>query len=77
MPHLSPVSPKRMIRLLKKEGFRCIRIKGSHHYFVHESDGRTTVIPVHGNRDIGIVLLSQILADLDWSVKEFAKKMRR
>lgn len=77
MPHLSPVSTKHLIKLLKREGFKCIRIKGSHHYFINEIDGRTTVVPVHGNRDIGVVLLSSILDDLDWSVKEFAKKMKR
>ena len=75
MPHLVPVPSKRLIKLLEREGFRCIRTKGSHHYFLHETDGRTTVVPVHGGRDIGVGLLRPILNDLGWWVKEFARKI--
>jgi len=77
MPHLAPVSTKKLLRLLKQEGFVCIRSKGSHNYFYNENDGRTTVIPIHANRDIGVGLLKSILKDLNWSVEEFNKKLGR
>ena len=73
MSHLAPVSPRRLIRVLEQEGFVCIRVRGSHHFFACE-DGRTTSIPVHGNRDIGIGLLRPILRDLGWSVADFQKR---
>lgn len=77
MPRLAPVSPKKLIRLLEREGFECIRTKGSHQYFLNKADGRTTVIPLHGNRDIGRGLLKLILKDVSWSVEEFNAKMNR
>ena len=45
------LSGKDLIRLLKKMGFKILRIKGSHHILLHE-DGRMTTIPVHKNEDI-------------------------
>ncbi len=77
MPHLSPIAPKRLMKLLEREGFVCIRIKGSHHFFIHEVDKRTTNVPVHGGRDIGVGLLRQILKDLNWSADEFHKRLHR
>ena len=41
-----------------------LRIKGSHHYLNHE-DGRTPVVLVHSNEDIGIVHLQKILKDIE------------
>ena len=77
MSHLSPISPKRLIKLLEQEGFECIRIKGSHHFFLNEVNGKTTSVPLHGNQDIGVGLLRQILKDLNWSLDEFQKKLKK
>lgn len=54
------LSGKRLIRLLSEFGFEVVRIRGSHH-FLRDSDGRTTVVPVHRNEDIGKGLLRKIL----------------
>jgi predicted RNA binding protein YcfA (HicA-like mRNA interferase family) len=72
MSHLAPISPRKLIKFLETNGFVCIRIKGSHHFFLH-SDGRTTSVPLHGNRDIGIGLLRPILRDIGLSAQEFQK----
>jgi predicted RNA binding protein YcfA (HicA-like mRNA interferase family) len=77
MPRLSPVSPKRLMKLLEREGFVCIRIKGSHHYFYNSENGLTTTVPAHSNRDVGVGLLKDILNDLHWSAEEFNKKLNR
>ena len=77
MPHLAPVATKKLIRLLIREGFECVRTKGSHQYFLNKAQSRTTVVPVHGNRDISKGLLKQILKDLNWSVEEFNLKLGR
>ncbi len=76
MPHLSPISSRRLIQLLEREGFAWVKTKGSHRYFLH-TDGRTTSVPVHGGQEIGIGLLRPILRDVHWSVEEFQKKLRK
>ena len=74
MPHLIPISARKMTTILEKDGFECIRTRGSHHFFKHRIDGRTTVVIFHG-REIGRGLLRKILKDIDWSVEEFLSKI--
>jgi predicted RNA binding protein YcfA (HicA-like mRNA interferase family) len=38
--------------ILKKNGWRLARIRGSHHIFVKDGHG-TVPVPVHGNKDLG------------------------
>ena len=75
MPHLSPISPKKLFKFLEKEGFKCVRIRGSHHFFLNHFDKRTTSVPLHGNQDIGVGLLRKILQDVEMSADEFRKKL--
>lgn len=77
MPHLSPLSSKKLIALLVCEGFVCMRIRGSHHYFLNETTRKTTVVPVHSNREIGVGLLRTILRDIDMSITEFNSCLKR
>jgi len=51
---------KDLLKLLKKDGWKLVRIKGSHH--VLQKDGKTTVIPIHG-RDVPTGLLNAILKE--------------
>lgn len=75
MQHLSPISPKKLIKFLGKEGFECVRIKGSHHFFLNQADQRTTSIPLHGRRDIGVGLLRKVLQDIEITTEEFRKRL--
>ncbi len=59
MTKLVTISGKEMCKLLEKLGFQKIYGKGSHVRFKH-SDGRRTVVPVHGNEDLGKGLLTSI-----------------
>ena len=59
-----------MISALKKAGFTVARIKGSHHFLIH-SDGRRTVIPVHGKETIGKGLFAKILKDCELNLDNF------
>lgn len=70
MPHLSPMPAKKLIAMLVREGFACVRIRGSHHYFLNEITKKTTVVPVHGSRDVGVGLLRTILRDIDMSIDD-------
>ena len=49
---MKPVSGKRMCRVLEKNGWNLIRIKGSHHAYQKSGHAATVVIPVHGNKDL-------------------------
>lgn len=77
MPHLSPISAKKLVSLLVRKGFVCVRVRGSHHYFLNEATGKTTIIPVHSNRDVGVGLLRTIFRDIDMSVGEFNRLLKR
>ena len=67
---LRPMSPKEVIKALSKLGFNPVRQKGSHLVLQH-SDGRMTVVPIHGNEDIGRGLLLKIIRDGKVSKEEF------
>ncbi len=66
------LSANELIRVLKKMGFEEIRQRGSHKYFKHP-DGRSTVVPMHSNRDIGRGLLRKILNEIEIEREEFFK----
>ena len=50
---------KKLIKLMINKGWRLDRISGSHHIMV--KDDKTISIPVHGNSDLPIGLLSKLL----------------
>jgi predicted RNA binding protein YcfA (HicA-like mRNA interferase family) len=54
------ITGRQLISSLEKLGFEVIRIRGSHHFLRH-GDGRTTVIPVHAQENIGPGLLGKVL----------------
>jgi predicted RNA binding protein YcfA (HicA-like mRNA interferase family) len=70
MPKLSPISSKKLIKILLSLWYNQIRIKWSHHFF-SDSKWKTTVVPVHSNEDIWIWLLKKILRDVNLSTDEF------
>jgi predicted RNA binding protein YcfA (HicA-like mRNA interferase family) len=52
------MNDKDLLRLMQQNGWKLIRIHGSHH--VMQKDGQTEVIPIHG-KDVPIGLLNKIL----------------
>lgn len=54
-----------LIAALERGGFVVLRVRGSHH-FLRDSEGRTTVIPVHAGETIGRGLLAKVLRDCGW-----------
>ena len=57
MPKLPIISGKNLIKVLKKNGFIVLRKKGSHVFVESENRVLNTVVPVHGNEDLGKGLL--------------------
>ena len=72
MSKLPSVTARKVIKVLAILEFINTRRKGSHFFFRH-ADGRTTVIPVHPGKTIGIGLLRKILDDIRISPDEFKK----
>lgn len=71
MGKLPRISGLQMVRVLEQQGFRLVRIRGSHH-FLAQGELHTTV-PVHGNRDLKIGTLRSILRDVEISPAEFER----
>ena len=67
------LSSKELGKFLEKEGFECGRQKGSHRFYRHP-DKRTTVVPMHTNKDIKRSLLKGILNEIGIERKEFFRK---
>ena len=70
------ISGKKLCKILEKLGFEKIYGKGSHVRFRH-SDGRRTVIPVHGNELLGKGLLNEILKQIELDREEYERLRRK
>jgi predicted RNA binding protein YcfA (HicA-like mRNA interferase family) len=66
------VNFKTMDKILRRLGFTAVRQKGSHVFYRH-TDGRTTTLPNHGNKDIARPLIREILRETVISPDEFVK----
>lgn len=71
MPPLHQVSGKKLLKMLQVLGFSVVRSKGSHFFLHRQLDGKTAVIPIHGNEEVGAGLLRSILRDIELSVEEY------
>ncbi len=76
MTKLVTISGKEMCKLLEGLGFEKIYGKGSHIRFKH-LDGRRTVVPVHGNEDLGKGLLREILRQVNLSKEEYEELRKK
>lgn len=70
MNKLVPISGKKLCKIIESLGFEKVYGKGSHIRYIHQ-DGRRTVVPVHGNEEIGKGLLLEILKQIKVSREEF------
>ena len=72
MARLPVVTGRQVVRALERGGFSVLRVKGSHHFVRHDVDPtRQTVVPVHGNEDLGRPILRKILQDVAMSIEKF------
>jgi len=72
MAKLAQISGKEFCKILEKLGFIKTFGKGSYVRFKHP-DGRRTVIPVHGNEELGKGLIREILNQIKISREEYEK----
>lgn len=75
MPKLPRPTGAEMVRFLQSQGFRVVRVRGSHHVLV-KGDLRTTV-PVHGAQTLRMGTLRGILRDVEIGPAEFGSRWSR
>lgn len=75
MTRLLPISGRKMSKILEKLGFQKVHQVGSHARYIHP-DGRKTVVSLHGNEELSIGLLKEILKNVKISREEY-EKLRR
>ena len=66
------ISGRKMCKIVEKLGFQKVHQVGSHVRYVHP-DGRRTVVPVHGNEELGRGLLKEILKQIKLSRDGYEK----
>ena len=71
MPKIPSMSSKEFFNKLLAYGCVLIRVSGSHHKIRNTSNGKTTVIPIHGGKDIDRNFMVAILAQLGISKDDF------
>jgi predicted RNA binding protein YcfA (HicA-like mRNA interferase family) len=74
MPIYPVLKTYEIIRILQNLGFYEVRQKGSHKHFKNNA-GKSTVVPIHKNRDISPILLKQILKEIDVNLEIFKKSL--
>ena len=77
MSGLPVLSGKKLLRLLLKNGYFALRKKGSHVFVENDNGIHGTTIPIHGNEDLGTGLLRSILSDLDLSIDDLKRMLRK
>jgi len=75
MTRLLPVSGRKMCKILEKLGFEKVHQVGSHVRYAH-ADGRKTVVPLHGNEELSIGLIKEIIKQVMIS-RDTYEKLRR
>lgn len=76
MPKIPIINSKELIRVINKLGFFEWHRVGSHAQFKHPS-GRRVTVPIHAGKDIRKKLLKGVINDLDISIGEFIKLLKK
>jgi predicted RNA binding protein YcfA (HicA-like mRNA interferase family) len=71
MSKLPSLTPRKVVRALKRAGFVEDRQRGSHLILVHTETKTRTVVPVHPGRTIKEPLLRAIVRDANLSIDQF------
>lgn len=76
MPKLPVIKAKELVKVLKKLGFFKFHQVGSHAQFKH-FNGRMVTVPIHPGKDIGKKTLKGIIEDIDLTIEEFIKILKK
>ena len=70
-PALPSVTGREVVKALLAVGFQQVSVKGSHFKLAHP-DGRRTIVPMHGGRDLPRGTVASILRQADLRATELA-----
>jgi len=70
------LTPKQLLAILLKAGFKIVRQKGSHIRLEHPLKGKSTTIALHA-KDFSRKMISKILKQAGISTKEFLRLLRK
>ena len=62
MPKLPALTPKKIVSILKRHGFKLDHTTGSHFVFYHPQNGRRVIVPFH-SKDLPKGTLQSILKE--------------
>ena len=63
MPKIPILNARKLVKILKKDGFKLSRIEGSHNIFYHSIKKVIVSVPVHKGNDLGRGITLAILKD--------------
>jgi predicted RNA binding protein YcfA (HicA-like mRNA interferase family) len=58
---MNSMSGKELAKLLERNGWVLLRVKGSHHVYMKSGNPSKISVPIHGNKDLKIGLLRNLL----------------
>jgi predicted RNA binding protein YcfA (HicA-like mRNA interferase family) len=76
MPKLPVINARVLVRVLKKLGFVQFHQVGSHAQFKNNL-GRRTTVSMHSGEDVGKKTLTSILSDMEISVEQFIRLLKK
>ncbi len=68
-PKLPRITAGKIIKILEKRGFVCVRQSGSHMIFKN-NEGKRTTVPYHSKKILHPKVLKSILRDAEMTVDE-------
>ena len=71
MPKIPIIKAKDFFKYIKKFNCAEISIRGSHHKIRNNTNGKISIIAIHGNEDLYPAMFQAILKQLDIDVNEF------
>ena len=72
---LPRVTADKVIKVMEKLGFICVRQSGSHKIFKN-SEGKRITVPYHSKKSLHPKILKNILRDSDITVERFKELMK-
>ena len=72
---LPRITASRVIKVLEKAGFVCVRQSGSHKVYKNR-EGKRVTVPYHSKKVLHPKVLKSILSDADLTVERFKELMK-
>ena len=73
MPKIPALTAKKIIRVLKANGFVEDRQKGSHLILIHTKTRTRTIVPIHPGKTLKKSLVRAIINDAQLTIEEFLR----